>query len=197
MLDGYNDDSGQAAHDGPHVISDHVQPRIERIIRQAINGRAIDKQIERMHLGIGLTGGIAIKICLFHASSMKLLYAFASLLTQFIDWAEVDGLRGTGFSAGRFKTVALAVVAERTFVRMTAHVAAGDDAERAGSHAARAAIADVSLNIDVLEFILNDGAGRAGLVARGRQAMLAMVAHHEPTVDGRLTRCHVQGGECA
>jgi hypothetical protein len=36
---------------------------------------------------------------------------------------------------------------------MTAHVTASDDAERAGRYAAGATIADVSLDINVLELI--------------------------------------------
>ena len=163
------------------------------VIRQAINRRAIDKQIERMHFGIGLTRGVAIKVRLRDAALVKFLHTFAGLLAKLVDRAEVDGLGWTCLGAGRLQTVALAVIAERAFVRMTAHVAASDDAERAGRHAARATVADVSLNINVLELILNDGAGRASLMARGRQAMLAMVAHHEPAVEIRLVGRHVQG----
>src|SRR5215468_10009544 len=44
---------------------------------------------------------------------------------------------------------------------MTTHAAASDDAERAGRHAARATVADVSLNVDVLELIVTDGTRRA------------------------------------
>ena len=83
-------DSGQAARDGTNVISHHVQPRIEWIIRQAINGRAIDKQIERMQLGIGITSGVAIKVRLRDAASMKFLHTFAGLLAQLVERAEVD-----------------------------------------------------------------------------------------------------------
>src|ERR1700721_1720766 len=80
---------------------------------------------------------------------------------------------------------------------MTAHVTTSNDAERAGRHAARATIADVSLNINVLKLILNNGAGRTSLVARGREAMLAMVAHHEPAVKSLLVRQRVQGSKAA
>ena len=184
-------DSGQAAGDGTSVISHHVQPRIEWSIWQAINGRAIDKQIERMHLGIGLTGDIAIKVRLRDTALVKLLHTFASLLAKLVDGAEMDGLGWTCLGAGRLQTIALAVIAERAFVRMTAHFAASDDAERAGRYAARATVADVSLNINVLELILNNGAGRASLVARGGQAVLAMIAHHEPAVKRRLVRHRV------
>ncbi len=190
-------DSGQAARDGTNVISHHVQPRIEWSIRQAINGRAIDQQIEGMHFGIGLTRDVAIKVRLRDAALVKFLHTFAGLLAKLVDRAEVDGLGWTCLGAGRLQTVALAVIAERAFVRMTAHVAASDDAERAGRYAARATVADVSLNINVLELILNNGAGRASLMARGRQAMLAMVAHHEPAVKSRLVQHRVWGSKRA
>ena len=126
---------------------------------------------------------------------MKFLHTFAGLLAKLVDRAEVDGLGWTCLGAGRLKTVALAVIAERAFVRMTAHVAASDDAERAGRHAARATVADVSLNVNVLELILNDGAGRTSLMARGCKAMLAMVAHHEPAVEFRLNGRRVYGDD--
>src|ERR1700722_2146138 len=100
----------------------------------------------------------------------------------------MDGLRRTCLGAGRLQAVALAVVAQRAFVRMASHFAASDHAERAGGNAARATVANVRLNINVLEFILNDGAGGASLMARSGQAMLAMVAHHEPAVESRLAR---------
>src|SRR5580700_348356 len=170
-------DSDQAARDGTNVISHHVQPRIEWTLWQAINRRAIDKQIERMHLGIGLTGDVAIKVRLRDTALVKLLHTFAGLLAKLVDRAEVDGLGWTCLGAGRLQTVALAVIAERAFVRMTTHFAASDDAERAGRYAARTTVADVSLYINVLELILNNGAGRASLMARSRDAMLAMVAH--------------------
>src|SRR5580692_102858 len=141
-----------------------------------------------MHFGIGLTRGVAIKVRLRDAAPMEFLHTLAGLLAQLGNGAEVDGLGGTCLGAGRFQAVTLPVVAERAFVRMTAHFAASDHAERAGRNAARATVADVRLNIDVLEFILNDGAGGASLMARGRQAMLAMVAHHEPAIESRFVR---------
>ena len=131
-----------------------------------------------MHLGIGLTGDVAIQVRLRNAALVKFLHTVAGLITKFLDRAEVDRLGWTGFGAGRLQTVALPVITEGAFVRMTAHAVASDDAERAGRDAGRTTVADVSLNINVLKFILNNGAGWASLMARGRQAMLAIVAHH-------------------
>src|ERR1700742_2863452 len=108
-----------------------------------------------MHLGIGLTRGVAIKIRLWDAALVKFFNTFACLFAKLLDRPEVNGLGWTCLGAGRLQTVALAVIAERAFVRMTAHVAASDDAERAGGYAARATVADISININVLELILN------------------------------------------
>src|ERR1700677_4548097 len=110
-----------------------------------------------MHLGIGLTGYIAIKVRLRDAALMKLFHTVAGVLTKLVDWAEVDRLSWTCLGAGWLQTITLAVIAERAFVRMTAHFAASDDAERARRYAGRTTVADVSLNINVLKLILDDG----------------------------------------
>src|SRR5207253_1596372 len=91
-----------------------------------------------------------------------------------------------GLGAGGNETVFLAVVAERTLVRMAAEAGAGDDAEGARGHAIRAAVADVGLDVDVLELVMDDGPCRASLLAGGRDAVLADVAHHEPAALPRL-----------
>ena len=54
-----------------NVISRHVQPRIEWAIGQLINGREIDEQVERVQLGIGLTGGVSLEVRRRDAASMK------------------------------------------------------------------------------------------------------------------------------
>src|SRR5258708_3511191 len=77
---------------------------------------------------------------------------------------------------------------------MAAEAGAGDDAEGAGCHAVRAAVANVSLNVDVLEFVMDDGPRRASLLAGGRYAVLADVAHHEPAgLRGLVVRQQLQG----
>src|SRR5439155_13112551 len=52
----------------------------------------------------------------------------------------------------------------------------------AGGDAVRAAVADVGLDVDVLELVVEDGARRARLLTRSGDAVLADVAHHEPAV---------------
>src|SRR5215471_21698490 len=183
QCDEQRNNRGQSAHDGTSVIPHHVQPRIERLIRQTINGRSINKQIERMHLGIGLTRGVAIEVRLRYAAPVELFYTLASVLANLVDRTEVDGLRRTRLGTRWFKTVALPVVAQCAFVRMASHVAARDDAERASRYAAGATVADVCLNINILEFVMNDRTGRAGLIAWSGKAMLAVVAHHQPAIE--------------
>src|SRR5207253_382483 len=95
---------------------------------------------------------------------------------------ELDRRRGARLGAGGDQALPLPVVAERAFVRVAVQVGAGDDAEGAGGDAVRAAVADVGLDVDVLELRVEDGARRAGLLARGRDAVLADVAHHQPAV---------------
>ena len=82
---------------------------------------------------------------------VKVLHTVAGPLAQFVDRAELDRLGRTGLGAGRDEAIPLAVVAERTLVRMAIDAAAGDDTEGAGGHAGRAAVADVRLDEDVLE----------------------------------------------
>src|SRR5207237_4014315 len=125
---------------------------------------------------------------------VKFLHPLPGPLAQLVDRAELDRLGRAGLGAGGDEPVLLAVVAERTLVRMAAEAAAGNDAEGAGRHAVRAAVADVGLDVDVLELVMDDGARRTSLLAGGREAMLAAVAHHEPAAFLALVvGQHVQG----
>src|SRR5256884_129447 len=72
------------------------------------------------------------------------------------------------------------VVAERAFLRRTGHRVDVDDPERACGDARPAAVADVRLNHDGVEFGTDDGAGGTHLQASCLDAMLADVAHHQP-----------------
>src|SRR2546423_1505208 len=55
------------------------------------------------------------------------------------------------------------------------------DAERAGGDAVPAAVADVVLDVDVAELVVQDRPGRARVLARRLLAVLAHVAQHQPT----------------
>src|SRR5262249_10110768 len=128
-----------------------------------------------------------------HTPALQLLDALAGTLVQLLDRAELDRRRWARLGAGWDQTIALAVVAERTLVRMAVEAGAGDDAKGAGGQAGRAAVADVGLNVDVLEFVVDDGAGWAGLLAGSRDTVLADVTHHQPAVCARLAGHDLQG----
>ncbi len=55
-------DRGQSARDSADVIPPHVQPGIGRRFRQPVSGRTIDEQIERVQLGVGRTGLVAVEV---------------------------------------------------------------------------------------------------------------------------------------
>jgi hypothetical protein len=42
---GERSDGGQAAHEGADVIAPHVEPRVERLLRQPVHRRAIDEEV--------------------------------------------------------------------------------------------------------------------------------------------------------
>src|SRR5262249_18416807 len=98
-----------------------------------------------------------------------------------------------GLGTGRDEAVLLTVVAERALVRMPVEVAARDDPERAGRDAIRAAVADIALDVDVRELVIDDGARGARVLARGGDAVLADVAHHQPATGPAPVQQLVEG----
>ncbi len=119
------------------------------------------------------------------------------MVAQFLDRAKLDRRSRAGLGTRRHQTVALAVVTQRTLVGMTIEVAARDDAEGAGCHAVGAAVADVGLDVNIREFIVDDRPGRTGLLAGRRDAMFANIAHHQPAAARRTARNYVQRGPAA
>ncbi len=78
----------------------------------------------------------------------------------------------------------LAVVAEGALEGAAVVGDLGYDAVGAGRDAVAAAVADVGLDVDVIELVADDGACRAGLLARRLDAVLAHVAHESPAPQG-------------
>src|SRR5215204_6546834 len=115
---------------------------------------------------------------------VKLLYPLFSDSLQFLDLAEHDGVGRARLGAGRFEAVALAVVAEGALEGAAIVWDLGYDAVRTGGDAVAAAVADVGLDVDVVELVADDGARRAGLLARRLDAVLAHVAHKSPASQG-------------
>src|SRR5829696_5751696 len=115
---------------------------------------------------------------------VKLLYPLFSDSLQFLDLAEHDGVGRARLGAGRFEAVALAVVAEGALEGAAIVWDLGYDAVRTGGDAVAAAVADVGLDVDVVELVADDGACRTGLLARRLDAVLAHVAHKSPASKG-------------
>ena len=115
---------------------------------------------------------------------VKLLYPLFSDSLQFFDLAEHDGVGRARLGAGRFEAVALAVVAEGALEGAAVMWDLGYDAVRTGGDAVAAAVADVGLDVDVVELVADDGARRAGLLARRLDAVLAHVTHKSPASQG-------------
>src|SRR5262249_44070078 len=153
----------------------------DRLFRQPIYRRTIEKEIEGIQLRVACGGGITIEIGAGRALLVQLLNSPAGPCAQLVDRAELDRLGRAGFGARRDQAIALSVVAKRAFVSVPIIAAARDDAEGTGRHAVGAAVTDVRLNEDVAELILHDRVGGTRLLAGSRDAVLAGVAHHQPS----------------
>ena len=70
-------DRCQPTRDRTDVITLHVQPWIERIIWQAIDGWTIDQEVERIQCGVALARSVAIQVRIRDTSAVKLLHTTA------------------------------------------------------------------------------------------------------------------------
>src|SRR5262249_30810126 len=121
-----DDESRQPAHDGTNVIPLHVQPRVEGSLRQTVDGRAVNQEIERMQRGVARTGRVAVQVSSGNAAPVKFFHPLARALAQLVDRTELDRRRRTSLGASRDETVSLAIVTERTLVRVAVEGAASD-----------------------------------------------------------------------
>src|SRR5262249_56754765 len=92
-----------------------------------------------------------------YAATVQLMHTLEGAIAQLVDRAELDRLSRTRLGASRDEAIPLPVVAERTLVRVAVEGAAGDDAEGAGRDAVGAAVADVGLDVDVVELVCGGG----------------------------------------
>jgi hypothetical protein len=106
-------------------------------------------------------------------------------LSKLFDRAELNGSGGTRLGARPGHLIALTIVAKRAFVRVTIGRTSRDYSKWTRRHAVTASVADVVLDVDVGKFGGDNRAGRARHFARGRAAMLADIAHHQPTAVSR------------
>jgi len=101
-------------------------------------------------------------------------------VVQFADFTELDRVGRTRFGAGGFEPALQPIVAQGAFMRLAVLQTDIDNAKRASRHAITAAIANVLLNDDSVELGAEKRPGRASFETRGRRAMLADIAHHQP-----------------
>src|ERR1700731_140423 len=121
------------------------------------------------------------------AARLQLTEALPGAHLELLDIAELDRRRRTRLGAGGGHVIFQPVVAERALVSrpylegaLLGHSV--DHAEGAGGHAEAAAVADVLLDIDGVEFGAHQRAGRTSLQAGRVGAVLADVRHHQPAL---------------
>jgi hypothetical protein len=98
-------------------------------------------------------------------------------------WAnsEHDGIGRTSFGARWLQASLHPVIAESTLVRLAVECRDIDDVKRTGGDTIPTTVADVLLHDDGVELGVEQGSGGACLDAGGVAAVLANVAHHQPT----------------
>src|SRR5206468_2184880 len=118
----------------------------------------IDKQEEGVQaFGARLRGRIrAVKVRFRHALFMQLFDTFGSNLPQLLENAELNRVRWACFRAGGLHVEFHAVVAHGALPRATVFRPAVDHAEGTVDYTIAAAVANVRLHIDGVEFRAND-----------------------------------------
>src|SRR5581483_10699078 len=101
--------------------------------------------------------------------------------------SEQDRICRTGLSAGGLDVIFLAAVTQSAFVRASISLAAIQHSEWAGGNAITAAIANILLDIDVAEFVIDNRACRTRFFTRRNDAVFADVAHHQPAIGSSVT----------
>src|SRR5258708_7186694 len=178
------EDAGQADDDRAQR---RIQRRGNQIARrhlrvgwQPVDFRFVDAKEERVdareHLVVG-----AVEIRPVLAGPVQLLDPCLRSLSKLAYGAELNGLRRTGLRAGRLHATLQPVVTERALLRRVRDRVDVDDTKRAGRDAVAAAIARVRLDDDGVELGADDRPGGADLKTRGVDAVLAHIAHQQPS----------------
>src|SRR4051794_35588301 len=80
-----HEEGGQRAQQRAEVIPLHVQPRVERLFRQAVRRGAIHQEVEGMQGRIRIGGAVAVEVSPCLATAVQLLDSPASTLTQLVE----------------------------------------------------------------------------------------------------------------
>src|SRR5687768_9538978 len=112
---------------------------------------------------------------------MELLDPLVCALPEIANRAELNRVGGAGLRARRLHAVLQPVIAQSALLSRAGRGIDIDDAERTCRYTIAAAVAGIRLNHDGIELGAYNRVGRAYFEAGGLNAMLANVAHQEPT----------------
>src|SRR5262249_49023714 len=121
-------------------------------------------------------------------SRVQRFHAATRPLAQLVDRPELDRGGRAGLRTRGDQPVLLPVVAERALVGVSRGASPGGHPGWAGGETISAPAADVRLDVDVCELVVDDRPRRARLLTRGSDAVLADVTHHQPAAVVRWTR---------
>src|SRR5215207_1053969 len=168
-----------AGHDG----APYLGLRHERMLRQIVGLRLVHED----ELGVVAPDTSraadlrrAVDVRLRVASSVKLRNPLFGDPFELLDLAEHDRVGRTRLGASWLHPVALPVVAKGALKDPAIFRDRRDDAVGTGRDTVAAAVADVGLDVDVVELVADDCAGRTRLLAGRLHTMLADVAHERP-----------------
>src|SRR5882762_8303052 len=172
-----DDDRSQ---DRIHRRGNQVARRHLRIGRQSVDFRLVYQQIERVQPAEHLLVG-AVEIRPVFPCPVQLLYPRLRSFSKLADGTKLNRLGRAGFRAGGLHPALQPVVTERALLRSVGYRVDVDHAERTGRNAVTASIAGVRLDDDGVELGSDDRARRADFKAGGVDAVLADVAHEQPS----------------
>src|SRR2546429_3718536 len=148
--------------------------------RQPVYLGFVDDEVERIEPAERPFRVGAVELGL-HALRLELVDALVCARAQLGDRPELDRVRGARLRARGLEADLEPVVAERALLGRARYRIDVDHAERTRGDAGPTSVADVGLDHDGVELGADDRAGRAHLQASRLDAVLAHVAHHQPT----------------
>src|SRR5580658_2178176 len=178
------EDAGQPDHDGSQQriqrAGHQIARRHLRVGRQSVHLRFVDEQIKRVessqHL---LVGPIEIRSIL--AGLVQLLHARLCFRVKLLDGSKLDRFRRAGFRAGGLHAALQPVVTESAFLSCVRDWIDVNYAKGTGADTVPAAVAGIRLDDNGIELSADNGARGADLKAGGADAVLANIAHQQPT----------------
>src|SRR5580704_19154425 len=178
------EDAGQAYGEGSQCRiqggGNQIARRHFRVGWQSVDFRFVNQQIERVESPEDLLVG-AVEIGPALAGPVQLLDSCLRSLPKLAYGSKLDRLGRASLRAGGLHATLQPVITERALLRRVRDRVDVDDTKRTGRDAVPAAIAGVRLNDDGVELGPDDRPGRADVKACGVDAVLAHIAHQQPS----------------